>query len=231
MDRQPSSPSDFVLLKTPAMMEEFIAIAQEVKPRNLLELGVFRGGSIVAYNELLRPAKLVGIDFHRQWGDNLESYVRSPDVCGHVSLYDDVNQADRTTLAKICADSFGSAPIDVVVDDASHLLSETRESFRELFPRLRPGGIYVIEDWAWAHWPGERWQRERGGDYFRGKEPVSSLIVELLAICASRQSLIEKLQISFTAVYIFKGWEKIEPGFDLSRYVLNRGDALPRFRA
>jgi predicted methyltransferase len=35
--------------------------------------------------------------------------------------------------------------LDLVVDDTSHL-GPTRASFNTLFPRLRPGGVYVIED-------------------------------------------------------------------------------------
>ena len=41
--------------------------------------------------------------------------------------------------------------LDLVVDDASHTYEETRSSFEFLFPLLSPGGIYVIEDWSWAH--------------------------------------------------------------------------------
>ena len=40
-----------------------------------------------------------------------------------------------------------------VIDDASHTYEETRASFEFLFPLLSPGGIYVIEDWSWAHHP------------------------------------------------------------------------------
>ena len=43
--------------------------------------------------------------------------------------------------------------LDLVVDDASHTYEETKASFEFLFPLLRPGGIYVIEDWSWAHHP------------------------------------------------------------------------------
>ena len=43
--------------------------------------------------------------------------------------------------------------LDLVVDDASHAYEETKTSFEVLFPLLRPGGIYVIEDWSWAHHP------------------------------------------------------------------------------
>ena len=42
--------------------------------------------------------------------------------------------------------------LDLVIDDASHLLPETTASFNVLFPRLRAGGLFVIEDWSWQHY-------------------------------------------------------------------------------
>src|SRR5215831_16567581 len=49
MAGKPSSPNDFILLKTPDMVEEFIKIVRALEPKNMLELGVFKGGSVVAY--------------------------------------------------------------------------------------------------------------------------------------------------------------------------------------
>jgi hypothetical protein len=55
-----------------------------------------------------------------------------------------------TRLIDLClhiiATEFGAMPLDLVSDDASHLLRETRASFNALFPRLRSGGEYIIED-------------------------------------------------------------------------------------
>ena len=42
-------------------------------------------------------------------------------------------------------------PVDLVIDDASHRYPETVASFEVLFPRLRTGGLYVIEDWTAEH--------------------------------------------------------------------------------
>jgi len=64
-------------------------------------------------------------------------------------LFFGVDQADRARVAAIARDEFRGAPLDLVVDDASHGLDETRVSFETLFPLLRPGGVYVIEDWNW----------------------------------------------------------------------------------
>jgi hypothetical protein len=43
------------------------------------------------------------------------------------------------------------APLDLVIDDASHRLRETISSFEVLFPLLRPGGLFLLEDWDWQH--------------------------------------------------------------------------------
>ena len=231
VDEKPNSANDFVLLKTPTMVEEFIGAARAIRAANILELGVFRGGSVVAYSELLKPRKLVAIDLLQPRLDNLNQYIQSPEVRGRVAVHLGVNQADHQRLATIMSEEFAGAPLDIVVDDASHFLHETREAFKALFPRLRPGGLYVIEDWAWAHWPGEPWQADRGGDYFKGKEPLSTLVVELMALCASRPGLIERVLVKHSSVVIVKGPEVVAPGFEPASLWLNRGEPLPRFQA
>ncbi len=45
-------------------------------------------------------------------------------------------------------------PFDIVVDDGSHLNAHVRASFDSLFPYVRRGGFYVIEDLQTSYWPG-----------------------------------------------------------------------------
>ena len=52
-------------------------------------------------------------------------------------------QQDESFLAQVVDET---GPLDIVIDDGSHVGPQTLVSFRFLFPRLRPGGIYVIED-------------------------------------------------------------------------------------
>lgn len=44
-------------------------------------------------------------------------------------------------------------PFDLVIDDGSHVNEHVRTSFRTLFPYVRPGGLYVIEDLQTAYFP------------------------------------------------------------------------------
>lgn len=61
------------------------------------------------------------------------------------------SQADPEFLIAL-ADRIG--PLDIVIDDGSHLSADVILSFRTLFPLLRPGGLYVIEDLQTSYWPG-----------------------------------------------------------------------------
>lgn len=45
-------------------------------------------------------------------------------------------------------------PFDIVIDDGSHIAHHIITSFNSLFPHVRPGGLYVVEDLAMAYWPG-----------------------------------------------------------------------------
>jgi len=45
-------------------------------------------------------------------------------------------------------DAIDPAP-DIVIDDASHASHHQQAAFLEIFPRLKSGGLYVIEDLRW----------------------------------------------------------------------------------
>lgn len=46
-----------------------------------------------------------------------------------------------------------AGPFDVIVDDGSHINEHVLTSFRYLFPHVRAGGFYVIEDLQTSYWP------------------------------------------------------------------------------
>jgi hypothetical protein len=133
-------------------------------------------------------------------------------------------------VPKIYRAEFGGEPLDLVVDDASHQYRESRETFRYFIPLLRPGGPYVIEDWGWAHWPGENWQKNSGGDYFRDKPPLSNLLIELMPLCASTMAgVVRRVAFNPVAIYVERGGAALEPGFTPEGHFTNRGKAAPQF--
>ena len=44
-------------------------------------------------------------------------------------------------------------PFDIIIDDGSHMSHHIIASLNALFPHVRPGGMYVVEDLATAYWP------------------------------------------------------------------------------
>ena len=59
------------------------------------------------------------------------------------------DQKDRTLLKSI-VEKFGQ--FDIVVDDASHLDFETKVTFKHIFPYLKSGAPYIIEDLHAGEW-------------------------------------------------------------------------------
>ena len=39
--------------------------------------------------------------------------------------------------------------LDIVIDDASHASHHQQNGFLEIFPKLKSGGLYIIEDLRW----------------------------------------------------------------------------------
>jgi demethylmacrocin O-methyltransferase len=61
------------------------------------------------------------------------------------------DQADPAFLDRLGREI---GPLDIIIDDGSHLNRHVLISFGALFPHLRPGGLYIIEDTQTSYWPG-----------------------------------------------------------------------------
>ena len=124
------------------------------RPIVFIEIGVGSGGSLRMWREWMPQAQVFGIDI-------------APEVAerdAHVFIGD---QADPDFLLDVLEQT---GPPDVVVDDGGHLSSQMITSFRTLFPRLRSGGLYVVEDTHCFHSPTYN-DRETGAsayDFFSG---------------------------------------------------------------
>ncbi len=116
------------------------------EPITLLEIGVFRGGSLRMWEDYMTTARIVGVDIAPECiqyaGDRREIEIGS--------------QADRDFLEGL---GRRRRP-HVIIDDGSHMAEHVILTFRTLFPYLRPGGTYIIEDIHFhagpgaAHWRG-----------------------------------------------------------------------------
>jgi cephalosporin hydroxylase len=159
------------------------------------------GGSVAFWNEILKPEKIVGVDVNaREDSEYFQKYVHTRGLESKVRTYWRTDQADERALLRIVEQEFGGA-VDMVTDDASHFYDQTLASFQILFPLLPPGGLYIIEDWAWEHWPEfhspfHDWHRYRS---------LTPLIFELIEATGTSQHLI-------TSVEVFQGFVIVERG-------------------
>ena len=138
--------TELLLVKSRWMVERYAALIEDVKPKRIFELGIFHGGSVAFLALLAKPDRHVAIDHQPKPSTRFDDWRQAHDDVVHT--YHGVDQGDAAALRRIVADEFGGQPLDLVIDDASHVLDPTRSSFNVLFPLLRPGGVYVLEDWG-----------------------------------------------------------------------------------
>lgn len=220
-----STADQFVLLKSKHQLDSLLRFAPE-QVRNVVELGIFKGGSIALYQELFSPKRLVGIDVRVNREAALDEFVAQRSLNETVRLYYGTSQGDQSLLANIVRENFGDEPLDLVIDDASHKYSLTKASLNVLLPRLRPGGVYVLEDWGWAHSPGEYPQRRQETEKYFANSPIplSRLVLELVMVVASRPDLVSEVNVVPGIVFVTRGRASVpEPGFDIGDYYSTPG--------
>ena len=175
--------------------------ATALRPRRVLEIGIWDGGSTAFWQEHLQPERLVAIDLaDREDSPYFRRWLTSRGLDGRVLTRWRTDQADGAALREIVARDLGGE-LDLVIDDGSHLDAPTRASFDALFPLLPPGGLYILEDWAWEHWP----EFQDPGHVWAGEESLAGMVCDLVAAAGSSRTL-------FRAVSVYEGFVVVERG-------------------
>ena len=211
-----STPERFCLRKPPRLVRRLERLIRESQVRNIVELGIFEGGSTGFIAQASRPERLLCFDVEPR-REALGTMLRAKGLERTVRPHWEVDQADGKRLLSIVRDALGETPLDLVIDDASHLLGPTRASFNALFPLLRPGGTYLIEDWAWAHGITNAWPWET---------PLSVLVFELVLANAHRPEAIERVDVDRDWTLVTRGPRDLDASFDLLEHCGERGRAL-----
>jgi hypothetical protein len=210
---------ELLLIKSRSMIEKVFSLHDHAEPK-IFEMGIWRGGSVALYDQAFRPAKLVAIEWHNEAVRALSAYIQANDRAEIVRPYYGINQADPQRMRNILGSEFPDRDISIVIDDASHFYEETKQAFNIVFPYLRPGGYYVVEDWAWAHWRGENWNR----DYFKGKPALTNLLFELCMLAATRPDIVASIEVLSHMFIVKKGNAPLPlSGWDISNEYIARG--------
>ena len=122
------------------------------KKIKLLEIGVFRGASLLLWKEAFPKGTIYGIDKNTAiWKPFLKGQQRI-----HVLVGRQENQ--EFLKEKVVPEGL----FDVIVDDGGHTPEEQLASFEVMWPMVAPGGIYVIEDLHGNYWK----KRAKNGPLF-----------------------------------------------------------------
>ncbi|MDP9332471.1 MAG: class I SAM-dependent methyltransferase [Actinomycetota bacterium] len=209
----------FCIIKPRWQIERYDQLILETAPKNIVELGIWDGGSTAYFAQRAHPNKLVALDLTPEPCEALESFIETRGLRDAIATYYGVDQADIQKLTEILDREYHGDPLDLVVDDASHLVEETRRSFNFLFPHLSPGAPYVIEDWSSAH----------SALVPPLATPLSVFVVEVMLACGHRPRLIEEIVIKKGWALVRRGPEAIDPAsFDVSTYTGKVGRGLMR---
>ena len=102
-------------------------------PITLLEIGVAGGSSVRMWREYFPAAKIIAIDIN-------------PSCLTHEREDITIRIGDQSNKEFLSSLSSEFGPFDVVIDDGSHICDHMITSFETLYPAVKVGGMYIIED-------------------------------------------------------------------------------------
>lgn len=110
------------------------------RPVLFIEIGCGEGGSLQMWKQYFGPhARIVGIDIRPECQRFEEDQISIR-----------IGSQDDPALLQRVVDEFGTP--DIVLDDGSHVMEHIQATFKFLYPRTAPTGVYMVEDLHTAYW-------------------------------------------------------------------------------
>jgi hypothetical protein len=210
---------EFTFYKLRPMIEEYQHFFEHrpARVRSMLEVGMWDCGSLAFWLQILQPDRAVGVDLTvRVDSPYFDRFLQETGLTERVATHWEVDQADGARLRALLRKH--EDMLDLVIDDASHLYRPTRATFQTVFPLVQPGGLYIIEDWAWEHWPefagrGAQWADETA---------MADFVHELVSFSASDDA-VRQVSIYKNFVVVERGEGPLTSPFDIHSRIRTRG--------
>jgi hypothetical protein len=108
------------------------------KDINILEIGVANGDSLKIWRDYFTKANICGFDIV----DN-KLNIKNVDIL--------IGDQTDSIFLKTIIDKYKH--FDIIIDDGSHVSKHIVKSFNFLFPYLKKGGLYIVEDLQTSYFP------------------------------------------------------------------------------
>ena len=126
-----------------------------------VEIGVQNGGSIQMWRDYFgKDAKIVGVD--------IEANCKQFEDANN-NIFVEIGSQEDPDFWRAFREKYPR--VDILLDDGGHLSNQQIVTFREMFPHIKDGGLYMCEDCHTSYWDlvvtktetGERKLLQHGG--------------------------------------------------------------------
>jgi cephalosporin hydroxylase len=132
----------------------FKRFLEKAEPIKMLEIGVQNGGSLEIWKKYLPQGSIIhGVDIDK----NCLQLKFSDGIFFHLGSATDSDFMEKT---------FSDTKFDVIIDDGSHICKDVIQTFEYLFPKMKAGGCYIVEDIHASYW------KEYGGNLHGRKSSI-----------------------------------------------------------
>lgn len=124
--------------------------------KTVFEVGVLNGGSIKMWREYFKNSKIYCFDIDKRLEENVKGLNNV--------IFRQLDQGLKISISRAIYD-IPLNSVDIIIDDGSHLISHQKNTLEVMWPYLKSGGFYVVED---IHTNVKHWY---DSDYYCDQDP------------------------------------------------------------